>query len=65
MSREIYNAFRTLCKERLGKMFMDELWSKFYLSGKIIDYLEYKRKQGGQNYVDSKRPSDKRTAVRG
>lgn len=44
---------------------MDELWSKFYLSGKIRDYLEYKRKQGGQNYADSKRSGDKRTAVRG
>ncbi len=44
---------------------MDELWSRFYSSGKIKDYLEYKRKQGGQNYADGKRSGDKRTAVRG
>ncbi len=44
---------------------MDALWLRFYSSGKIRDYLEYKRKQGGKDYADSKRSGDKRTAVRG
>ena len=44
---------------------MDVLWNKFYNSGKITDYLEYKKKQGGKKYADSKGTCSKRTPVRG
>lgn len=44
---------------------MDMLWNKFYSSGKIMDYLEYKKKQGGKKYADSKGTCGKRTPVRG
>ncbi len=38
---------------------MDELWQKFYASGKVEDYLEFIKKQGGNQDGDSKRLSDK------
>lgn len=40
---------------------MDELWLKFYNSGKVEDYLEFIKRQGGNQDGDSKRLSDKRT----
>lgn len=42
---------------------MDTLWNKFYSSGKIADYLEYKRKQGGNNDADSNRSGGERASV--
>lgn len=38
---------------------MDELWLRFYKTGKIKDYLEYKKKQDGKSYADNKWTCDK------
>lgn len=43
---------------------MDVLWNKFYNSGKIKDYLEYKKKQGGKKYGDNKGACIKGTPIR-
>ncbi len=41
-----------------------DLWDKFYSSGKIKDYLEYKQKQGGTENADNgKRPGSERTGI--
>lgn len=40
-------------------------WDKFYKSGKIADYLNYKQKQGGTDDADySKRLSSEGTGIR-
>ena len=31
----------------------DQLWDKFFESGKVKDYLKYKHKQGGMNRADN------------
>lgn len=39
-------------------------WDKFYKSGKVIDYLKYKQKQGGtDNANNGKRLSSEGTGI--
>ena len=45
-------------------MIDNDAWDKFYSTGKVEDYLEYKQKQGGTENADNrKRLGSERTGI--